>query len=992
MRVSAPAIVLCFTGLAIPATAQLRLDLASLPAGPTVERVSEDRSHYLTLVNLQPGATYRLSFGPRYPRVELLQPDARAGGQLRTWASRGGECADSKAIVLGILDATDEAVVGRGIARLESEVAACAGSNTAELARLVRRQVASPVLLDADEVDDKTRLLIERLLPTGEVGRAWTVDFEPPPARTAWEAANEVEWLVREVSLDLLEMAQFVDGRRPFDPKAADFRLTAAAPSSDAPPAFEVTASLRRGRVAHRLVLADHVWSPSDYEELARLLQKPLARLAVPEVAASRTLESLLDPHSATLERESQRISRLLENGLLDASTHEQAALVIAALALRESAGYFSDPRRLLCRITAHLAWASALRQGGTPSVDAQVAKVALLALVGRQRTALGEIARLERDTTANPALQAWLRSLRLRVTGDWRILKDPGQASLLERLEHFRALAWSLDVDQALAFSREHGRESLPDWGRRAMARGLNVEVGNVFTASATGLELIDLAETWQVARGAPLATLDRVLDTPPQRCIVRLGDGSFAPRVIDWGTWAASFQRHLMQALDRTDEHIRSRLAIPERADDFAKDADPRFSQLPLHAFVRLRRDLRKREREKEKEGKKEDRSLPDCPAAVRLLLDQPGQVAPLNWVLAANRCHGDEPAETVPKAWQWFASGVPPGTAFEATRRLALDGLDPLVRSQLGALSERAPYDFELARQALEAREGKAPSRWGLEAGLGPLLEFHLGALWYRAQASESDVQEYRRVSRPILALDADSGLAIGAYLSRHGLDDDAAAAYETAVSGARDRVAVANRCEWLVNYYLDHGREPDALRLAEEAADTFSGTGLLTLARLLERLGRLSDALSWFQKEADRYDDTRSLEEFQMRRERRAPGEGYLEPARATLRKRFPQGLERVDLRDFLAAPRKGVEILEWSLKLSSLGLDKGDVIVALDGYRTASYEQYRIVRDLSDDPQFCLVVWHGDRYVEAIGSFPRRSFGVTLRDYVAPAVY
>ena len=179
---------------------------------------------------------------------------------------------------------------------------------------------------------------------------------------------------------------------------------------------------------------------------------------------------------------------------------------MIATLALRESAGYFSDPRRLLCRITAHLAWASALRQGGAPSLEAQVAEIAPATLVGRQRVALGEIARLERDTSAGAALQAWLRSLRLRVTGDWRILKDPGQASLLERLEHFRALAWSLDVDHALAFSRQYGRESVPDWGRRALARGVNVEVGNVFTASATGLELVDLAETWEAARGTPL------------------------------------------------------------------------------------------------------------------------------------------------------------------------------------------------------------------------------------------------------------------------------------------------------------------------------------------------------------------------------------------------------------------------------------------------------------------------------------------------------
>ena len=170
----------------------------------------------------------------------------------------------------------------------------------------------------------------------------------------------------------------------------------------------------------------------------------------------------------------------------------------------------------------------------------AQVAKIALVTLAGRQRPALGEIARLERDTTAGCRLQAWLRSLRLRVTGDWRTLKDPGQASLLERLEHFRALAWSLDVDHALAFSRQHGRESVPDWGRRALARGVNVEVGNVFTASATGARARRPSRDLGVGTRHAARHLDGVLDTLPQRCIVRLGDGSFAPRVIDWGTWA--------------------------------------------------------------------------------------------------------------------------------------------------------------------------------------------------------------------------------------------------------------------------------------------------------------------------------------------------------------------------------------------------------------------------------------------------------------------
>ena len=225
-----------------------------------------------------------------------------------------------------------------------------------------------------------------------------------------------------------------------------------------------------------------------------------------------------------------------------------------------------------------------------------------------------------------------------------------------------------------------------------------------------------------------------------------------------------------------------------------------------------------------------------------------------------------------------------------------------------------------------------------------------------------------------------------------MSRYGLDEAAAAAYETAVSGARDRVAVANRCEWLVYYYLDHGREPDALRVAEEAADTFSARGILTLARLLERLGRVADAESWVKKETERYDDAQSLEEFQMRREAGAGSGATSSRPAPPCASTSPWGSSVFSSRTSWPAPRKGVEIREWSLRFASLDLDEGDVIVALDGYRITSYEQYRIIRDLSDDPETRLVVWHGDRYVEAVGSFPRRSFDVTLRDYAAPAVY
>lgn len=977
---------LLLAACAAPAVAQIQLDLGTLPERPALERLAEGRSHYIRLAHLLPSAAYRLSFGPRHASAELLSADASALERLRLSASRGSGCPELGAV----LDAADEAAVARALATLEGQSGPCGGWERGEVTRLTRRQVATPVRVDADEEDAPLSVVVERLAANGETARSWTLEYAPPPAETRWTSASETEWLVREVSLDLLEMAAFADGRRAFDETAAGLRL-AAVPAGGAELAFDLAASTRRGRLSVRIVLADHVWSARDYAPLARDLQKPLSRRPRDAAGAAGTdvVAALLDLRSTVLERESQRISRLLEGDMLDASAHEAAALALAGLALRESAGYFADPRLLLCRMTAHLAWARALRDGGSASVDGRLAEAAQLSLVDRQRDAMGALQRLEADAPASPALLSWLHALRLRVTSDFRTLKDPGSASLLERLEHFRALAASLGVDHAYDFARGQAREPVPDWSRRALARGVGVETGNVFTASAVSLELVDLAETWQAAHGTTLADLDAALLASPARCITRREDGTLGPRVIGWGAWAGSFARHLMQALDRTDEHVRSRLAIPSRADAAAREADERFVRLPLHAFVRLRREVRIREREEAKSGKTASASPPACPQAVRLLLEEPERVAPLNWLLARGRCRGSAEA-AVPRARLWFTTGVPPGTAFEARRRLGLSA--SLVRPQLDALAARAPYDLELVRQTLEARVGKTPQPQALDAAYGALLEYHMGALWDRAQASEGDVAEYRRVAERILALDADSGLAVGEYLARQGLDEAAASAYETAVRGGRDRVAVANRCAWLVDYYLDHGREADALRLAQEAADTFSARGIVTLARLLERLGRYPEALAWLEKEAERYDDPRDLEEFRLRRERRAPGEGPLAAARAALLKHFPRGLERVDRRDLLLEPKSGVEIRESSRALAALGLDKGDVIVALDGYRTASYQQYRIIRDMTDDPELRLIAWHGDRYVEVRGSFARRRFDVLLADYQSKPVY
>ncbi len=61
-----------------------------------------------------------------------------------------------------------------------------------------------------------------------------------------------------------------------------------------------------------------------------------------------------------------------------------------------------------------------------------------------------------------------------------------------------------------------------------------------------------------------------------------------------------------------------------------------------------------------------------------------------------------------------------------------------------------------------------------------------------------------------------------------------------------------------------------------------------------------------------------------------------------------------------------------------------------IIVALDGYRTDTFEQYTMVRSMKTEPLMRLVVWDGQKYSELNPEVDGRRFGVDMGDYVARA--
>ena len=68
-------------------------------------------------------------------------------------------------------------------------------------------------------------------------------------------------------------------------------------------------------------------------------------------------------------------------------------------------------------------------------------------------------------------------------------------------------------------------------------------------------------------------------------------------------------------------------------------------------------------------------------------------------------------------------------------------------------------------------------------------------------------------------------------------------------------------------------------------------------------------------------------------------------------------------------------------------LTAAKLKRGDVLVAIDGFRVENQAQYLFLRDLKQrDTPLQLIVWDHTGYREVAANPPYRRFGVKLSDF------
>lgn len=698
----------------------------------------------------------------------------------------------------------------------------------------------------------------------------------------------------------------------------------------------------------------DHLWDPVAYAPAAaKLLGGAEERCLAQNDPAM--IDALTHTAVDRIAAENDRVSARLQREMRCAGAHEEAAVLLGAFALREAESAFADPRRLISRMTAHLALARAV-DSRPPTTAGRLAGAILLTLVGRQQSAVDAIVALEKDAAVR-GLAAWVRALRVRNTGDWRLLVNVAEPTALEQRERIRAMDMALGDDDALEILAEADDGTAADWPRVAL-NNAGVAAGNRYADAGLVRELHEIVSAREALgfEGSLNGSDDlaRALNVEPAPGPV----GAEPPvvRVLDWGMWASASQRHLLRAVVAKQWHLAASLGSKSDAAEFRAFSREHFAGLRLYPLAARYT------------GGSKEVYYAAMAQAIEICRTRPELVTDAVWKRLLEKTEdGPVPDEMPPNA-EWFKPYFPVGTAFDPHwRPLALNRLPRLTYDDLGVIRQRAPYVRSLIDAAVKYHAKGGPTYDELQKEYGHLAAYDVYAARKIANAARNDppryLERYLELMEAVAKMKPEVLAEVGSYLADRGRDEEARRAYERYVATSRSQVGVSGSSWWLVRHYFLRGQQARATALADAAAGVYSETGLITRADLHDWRGETRQAEEFYLRAARRYDDPSDLLGFYLRHRRR--GE---EPARL-LRSVFPEGFTRVSFPSLTSAPADGVVLEEVGCAGEREGVRKGDIVIAVDGIRVRNYRQYRAARAAGTGDEMRLTVWRNGRSLE-----------------------
>ena len=791
---------------------------------------------------------------------------------------------------------------------------------------------------------------------------------------------SESQFIVETIVSDLAEQMYYAANHQLPEAKYFSVAATEKPGSPDDAPVYALQINLDQKHAGLKLDLNVNgpIWSPAVYRDVAVMLARAvgLNASATKEAGNTALLSKLLDGTPETIERENQSLSGALEEEFTNPVLHEQAALLLGAFLLREHSGNFFEIRSPLSRLTAHLAMARFLGGAGSYGINGQLAEAMLLTLVGNETLALKQLKSLDTNSTV---VAGMVRALQARNTGDFRPLTDMAGRSRVESVAWFAAMADYVSAPIAWPKLDDDEKQTI-DFVRAAHGVNYSVEMGHQLLRMSIPLELQEIQSVYELSHREKFSRdgLVQVLNELPERCFTTGSDGTVHVRIIGWGQWAMFLQRHLCHAVQQNYYFMKSKWGVPDDAKEYADSCEREYAGLRLYPFVR---------RFSCTNAEPYRKSVDDC---FKVIVAAP-QLVPAgcwNWLNMRASFAPMHVPDSGPLVNEWHDHNPPPGTVYDLDARLYQQSL--ITRADtiehFLKLHQLAPYDCRPANFLINKRFNNHPTYDQAMALYDAVLPYSVTALQAVANSVSNQPDQYVKWMLQAAELNPACYYNLADYAWYHTNDDQAALYVDKACDANPDSVSVANHAEWRVRYYLKKGQTDKARAIADFAGEVYSSRGLAAKAVFMETTSNYDGALEWFAKIEERYDNSNPLIEFCQRYKKLTGDTRFDAELQKRIPKLFPKGMEKVSLGDFHDEPNDGVLIQGKSDLLRAAGLKPGNVIVAIDGVRVHTFEQYCYVRESQDTPELDLIVWQGTAYHEIKSSPPNHRFGVEFGDY------
>lgn len=790
---------------------------------------------------------------------------------------------------------------------------------------------------------------------------------------------TEAQYVVETVVTDLAEQIYFAAKHKL--PDTNYFSITSKeqiTPDLETP-AYKITINLDKDHknLQFKLNINGPIWSTPVYSNAVATLTKAIG-LKIQKTSVTNTrsiLRLLVDGQPETIERLNQGLSDSLESDFENPAVHEQAALLLGAFMLREHSGRCYDIRSPLCRMTAHLAMADLLRNGQPETVDGEMARATLLTLIGNQAQALEH---LDQIKSTNAPVLSMIDALKVRNTGDYRIIDKKKSLTEVELIEQF--MAFANDVNLPLAWEDlDEQQKTKIDYLRIANQPLMSVEMGHELDRLSIPLEIREIYNIHQLYWHKELDKQQFVnaINVLPDRAFFKDQSEKIHVHIIGWGQWAMFFQRHLCEAIRGNFDFYQDKWGVPDEALKFSKQCTEGFSKLIMYPLIERFCCT----------------NVETYHAAAKKLIEfsqaSPQLLSSYGFIYICKPpkfCKKYLPTPN-PHLNEWHNHNSLPGTAYEMHARVYYPSLEDRETNYFEKLHERAPYNLDISEFIMRKCHNGSLTLKQAQDLFQKMEDYSTIAISHLAWAKDNTPAQYEHYIKKAAQIDTSYNFQLADFYYGQTNDDKAAECLEIACKDCPSGVAIADHAEWRIRYYLNKGDKEKAHEIAKYAGEVYSFRGLVALAVYYDLTGEPEKAVNTYIAIDDRYNRPIPLIEYCIAYKEKTKDNQFDEIYRKFVKKVFPKGQEKVQLSDFTSEPTDGVFINDETELLRAAGLKKRDVIVALNGIRVHSLVQYTVIRYDLTSPEMNLIVWQNDAYHQIKASPPGHKFKANFLDYV-----